>query len=84
MKYLFLALLLTGCSTTVRSRNGVVLLSTSSDIGRLHFASTGGGESVVLDMDLHAPSKTIRAGGSVVGTTGSAIVGAAMAVGLKP
>lgn len=72
--FLALVLLCSGCATEVRSRNGVVLLRVAPDVAILDFASIGGGESVTLHMQGHAPSKTIRAAGSVVGTAGSAIV----------
>lgn len=77
---LILCLSLGACGTTVKSRNGVTLLSHSSDSTRLAYTYSGGGERITLDIEGHQPSKTIRAGGSVVGTLGSAVMGSIMAM----
>lgn len=72
--YFVVLLFVTGCATTVRSRNGVILFTTSADVTNLTFSSSTNGERVWLTMTGHTPSRTIRASGSV---TGTAIAGAA-------
>lgn len=74
---LLLCLPLCACGTTVKSRNGTTLLRHSADSRRIAYTYSGGGERITLDIDDHEPSKTIRAGGSVIGTAGSAITGVA-------
>lgn len=72
---LIAALALTGCATTVRAPNGVVILHTSSNFSRLHFRQ--GDTSLTIEQ--HDPAKTIRAGGSVVGTASTGLTAALMA-----
>lgn len=78
MKYALCLLLVisqVGCVTKVNSRNGKNLFSLPSDVRTVHYAYHGGGETISLDMTDHKPSTTIRAYGSIVGTTSTGLAG---------
>lgn len=74
---------LAGCaSTTVRNASGQTILHTQADAQDLEFHQ-GDTSLHVVRLDHSTPT---RAGGSVIGTTGTAVAGAAAAVltrGLK-
>lgn len=67
---LILALFAAGCSTTVRNSQGVTVLKTYANADIIAFKQ--GDTSLYMKKMNH--STPTRAGGSVVGTAGSAIV----------
>ena len=60
-----LCLLLAGCSTTVRDKNGVTRFRTFSDITNFDYQD----ETTKIHADILNNSLPTRAGGSVIGTT---------------
>lgn len=65
-------LLLPSCATTIVREKGQVVLAIQANAKRVHYQSPAGS---VLDIDELNHSTATRAGGSVIGTIGSSIMG---------
>ncbi len=81
MKRLLLlpALLLCSCATVVKYDNGVELARSNTDFESMDVESKTAHQSLSVHIRGHQPGKTIRASGSVVGTSEAGLVALLMA-----
>lgn len=81
MKILFTTatILLSGCSTTIKE-HGQVVFHTQANLTNVNFSTPAGTHFHADKVDHSTPT---RAGGSVIGTTGTAVTGAATAILLQ-
>lgn len=80
MKKLFLCFLFVGCAQTQVREAGKVVFTTQMNCASMSYRSAAGSTLTVTGMNHSTPT---RAGGSVIGTTGTALVGVATAIATK-